>query len=157
MPENQYITNGQFVRVLTKLNVESMSSEDQQDLLDRATAGLEADLADKFVVPLVTKTGSAYSECSEFGRNFILQTLMAKTRQLIGYDVNRAMVIESTEKFIDTHGIEYNANIKKLHDDRVNFSFKILGQAQEAREEIQSIGLARPNNVTDNFSSDGDI
>lgn len=154
MPSNQYITSQQFDVVLQSLNYQASTTQ-QQEILDRATGDLEADLAEKFVVPLEYKGGGAFTACPAFAKMKVLNALKAKVRQIIGYDQNRNLVIESTERFVDTHGRDYKDQIKVLLESKIDFKFRLLSQAEEAREAVQFLGLARSNNTTDPNEEDG--
>lgn len=160
MPQNQYITNEQFKWVLDDLNYEA-SPQKQQELIDRATGALEGDLVKKFYVPLVYDDGSvnggAYTGAPAFARNKVLNCIKAKIRELIGYDKNRNLsgVIESTQKFINVHAEEYNAEIKGLMHNEAEFKFLRLPYAQDAKSPVQHVGLARPDDRTDPYRGGG--
>jgi len=150
MAHNQYITSEQFQGILDDLNYETCEDGKKQRLLDRATADLETDLSKKFVVPLISVDGGAYSTCRQFARNKILNLMTCKVREIIGYDKNRTLTgtIDSTERFINVHGIEYKSQIKSLLDPMIDFGFALLVQAQNAQNPIQNLGLARADNRT---------
>lgn len=156
MPSNQYITNQQFAFILEDLNLETSSVAKQQDLLDRATGDLESDLSEKFVVPLTGRGSVTYPLVQQFARMKVLNAIKAKIRELIGYDKARNLVIESTERFINTHEIEYKKHIKSLLESKIDFGFRLLNQAADgAREPVQFLGLAKPNNKIDPIAEDG--
>ena len=81
---SQYISRVQFDLVLAEINADTMSSVSKDDLLDRASADLEADLAEKFVVPLVSTTGGPYTGAPTFARNKLLNAMKAKIKELFG-------------------------------------------------------------------------
>lgn len=153
MPSNIYITSQQFDFVLQDLNYD-VSQPNQQELLDRATGDLEADLAEKFVVPLEKYGGGAFSLCPQFSRNKVLNAIKAKIRQIIGVDQNRNLVIDSTERYIDTHGRDYKQHIDKLLDHKIDYGFALINPAEDAREQVQHLGLARAYNNTDPNTED---
>lgn len=155
MASNQYISQQVFDWLLADLDILECDELKKRDILDRATGDLEADLSEKFVVPLVNQTGGAYSTCQTFAKNKILNALKAKIREIIGIDKNRNLVIDSTERFINTHGMEYKAQIKTLLDYKIDYGFKLLYQAENARNPIQYLGLARANNKVDPIEEDG--
>lgn len=144
-PGNAYITEAQFEKVLKTLNVE-YDDEDQQELLDRATGEMEADLAERFVVPLVEASGGSYASTPLWSRSKVMSALRAKIRQVIGADSNRNVVVESNQRFIDLHASEYTKQLKALLNPKIIFGFKMQGHADGAVTPIQSIGLARADN-----------
>jgi hypothetical protein len=143
--DSQYIEDSQFQKILSKLNVD-LSSEDQQDLLDRAVGALEAKLVQRFVVPLKEKSGGAYAGAPAYARNVVLSALKEQIRSLAGIDQNRNVVIEQGQRYIDLHKGEFNSLTKDLLDSTRDFGFKLQPQAVGALEPIQELGLARANN-----------
>ena len=150
-----YITKIQYELVLAEINGDTMPLLSKEDLLDRATADLEADLAEKFVVPLVSITGGLYSSTPTFARNKVLNAMKAKIKELFGYDKNRELTgtIESTERFLNVHGGEYKNQIKQILNNKVEFGFKRLDQADDAQSPVQHIALSKANNESDPFGS----
>jgi hypothetical protein len=154
---NQYITQEQFDQVLKDLDA-AYSETQKQELLDRATGDLEADLAEKFLVPLAPLTGGTYLMMTKnlnqkFACNKVLNAIRAKIKEIIGYDKNRVLTgtIDSTEKFINVHGIEYKAQIKTLLNPMIVYGFKLQPQAEDAQTPVQHLGLAKANNKIDPF------
>lgn len=157
MSYNQYITQEQFDAVLKDLDA-ALSETQKQDLLDRATGDLEADLAQKFIVPLVPTAGGTYLQMTKnlnqkFAPNKVLNAMRAKIKEIFGYDKNRTLTgtIESTEKFINVHGIEYKEQIKGLINSMIVYGFKLQPQAEDAQTPVQHLGLSKANNRTDPF------
>jgi hypothetical protein len=152
---SQYITRAQYDSILAEVNGDTMSAPSKDDLLERASADLEADLAEKFVVPLVGTTGSAYSTTPTFARNKILNAMKAKIKELFGYDKNRELTgtIESTERFLNVHGGEYKNQIKQILNNKVEYGFKRLDQADDAQSPVQHIALSKADNESDPFGS----
>lgn len=157
MPMSQYIDDENYGWVLQDLNYQDCDSRKKKEILDRAVGSLEADLARKYVVPLVAADGSAYPNAPVWARNKVLNCLKAKIREIIGFDKNRNLTgaIESTEKFINVHGIEYKGEIKTMLEPMIDFGFKLLFQAENAQTPVQHLGLARANNTADPFDDDG--
>lgn len=145
---SQYISTDVFRWLLDDLNI-VYDGKQQDDLLMRAVGDLEADLSKKFKVPLINATGVSFCAAPDFARNKVLNALKAKIRQLIGTDKNRNLVIESTEKYIDTHKIEYKDNINVLLDPMIDFGFLLLGQAVDAQTPVQHVALGRADNETE--------
>jgi hypothetical protein len=158
MAANQYLSSVQFLSILRDLNLESYDENRQADLLARATGDLEADLSRKYVVPLISADNSSYLNSPTFARNKIVNALRAKTKEILGYDKNRELTgaIESTEKFINVHGIEYKDQLKTLLDPMIDFGFLLLNQAKDAQTPVQHIGLSRADNRTKPFGWDDD-
>jgi len=156
MAQNQYISKTKFDILLKDLNYDSCEESQKQDLLDRATGDLEADLSKKFYVPLVSVAGGAYTTCQSFAQNKVLNAMKAKIREIIGYDKNRNLTgtIESTQKFLNVHGIEYKDQMKGILDPLIVYGFKVLGQAENAQTPIQSLSLSKANNRTDPYGDD---
>ena len=154
MAQNQYITKTQYDVVLNDLNMQVCDDAKRQYILDRATGDLEADLAQKFVVPLVPAAGGAYSTAPQYARNKVLNALIAKIREIIGYDKNRTLAgtIDSTEKFINVHSIEYKDQIKGLLNPKIDYKFLLLDYADDAQVPVQHLGLSRADNKVDPFS-----
>lgn len=152
---SQYITKAQFDLVLAEINADTMPQLSKDDLLDRSSADLEADLAEKFVVPLVSTTGGLYLSTPTFARNKVLNAMKAKIKELFGYDKNRELTgtIESTEKFINVHGMEYKAQIKQILNNKVEFGFKRLDQADDSQSPVQHIALSKANDDADPYGN----
>lgn len=153
MAQNQYITKQQLEWVFSDLNFDTCSEDKKQEMLDRATGDLEADLSKKFVVPLVAKANGPYLTAPQFARNKILNAMKAKVREIIGYQLNKTLVgtVDSSEHFINVHGLEYKAQMKGVLDPLIDYGFLLLDQAQEAQTPVQHIGLSRANNNVDPF------
>ena len=165
MAQNQYITREVFEMVLRDLNHLSDGDElRQKTLLDRATGDLEADLAAKFVVPLVSRSlaensylGAPQAQTYSFAKQKVLNALIAKIRAIIGYDVNRNLTgtIESTEKFLNVHEQEYKGLMRDLLDPKIDYGFRLLNQAADAQSPVQHLALSRADNKTDPFGGWG--
>ena len=156
MAANQYLSAIQFKNILCDLNLESLDELRQVDLLARATGDLEADLSRKYVVPLIDANKVSYLSTPTFARNKVVNALRAKTKEIIGYDKNRELTgaIETTEKFINVHGLEYKEQLKVLLDPMIDFGFLLLAQAKDAQTPVQHIGLSRADNRPDPFGTD---
>lgn len=156
MAANQYLTAIQFRVILSDLNLESLDESRQVDLLCRATGDMEADLSRKYVAPLIDPLKISYLSTPSFARNKVVNAMRAKIKELIGYDKNRELTgsIESTEKFINVHEIEYNKHLKTLLDPMIDFGFLLLNQAKDAQTPVQHIGLSRADNRSDPFGTD---
>jgi hypothetical protein len=153
MAQNQYIKRENFDWILQDLNFESCDEPKKKEILDRATGDLEADLSRKFIVPLIERFGGGYTATPQFAQMKVLNALKAKIKEVIGFDKNRTLTgtIDSTEKFINVHGIEYKDQIKGLLDPMIDYKFKLLNQAEESQTPVQHLGLARANNSTDPY------
>jgi hypothetical protein len=154
---SKYIDSESFEWILHDLNYQDCDARKKSEILKRAVGSFESDMAKKFVVPLLADNGSPYANSPEWARNKVLNCLKAKVREILGYDKNRQLTgtIESTEKFINIHGIEYKEEIKTLLDPMIDFGFKLLKQAEDAQTPVQSLGLARANNSVDPDEPDG--
>lgn len=150
-----YLKDEQYNWLLADLNF-ACDEAKKREILERAVGDMEADLSEKFVVPLINKDGGAYSTCQAFARNKIVNALKAKIREIIGYDKNRNLTgtIESTEKFLNVHGIEYKDQLKGLMNPRIAYGFQLQDQAQDAVEPVQHLGLARADNTVDPLTED---
>lgn len=146
-----YITDPQFVAVLADLNIDSLGATEQQELLDRAIGDMEADLVERYIVPLLAENGGAFSTSPAYTRAKILNTIKAKIRQLIGIDKNRNLIIDSTQRYIDVHGKEYTDCMKVLLDPKKVFGLQQQTYAQGAVTPVQEMGLG----VADNEPSVG--
>jgi hypothetical protein len=144
--KSQYITEDQFVAIMGELNIAGKEDAELQELLDRSVGDLEADLCERFIVPLVEVSGGAYSTAPAFARRKVLNAIKSKIRELVGRDHNRNLVIDSTQKYIDVHKSAYQADIKVLLDPLKVFGFQLQPQAEGAVEPMQHVGLARANN-----------
>lgn len=146
---NQYITADQFSAVLDDLSYQEDDTT-QQELLDRATADLESDLSQRFVVPLVSQDTGAYADAPSYARNRVLNMLKEKIREIIGYDKNKNLVgtIESTEKFINVHQIQYKEFLKGMLDPKIIYNFLMQTYAQNAIVPVQYIALSRADDET---------
>jgi hypothetical protein len=140
-----YITDDQFQAVLKPLNVK-LSDDDQQELLDRAVADLEGELVKRFAVPLLAGSGGAYESAKAYSRNIVLTAIKSRIKSLIGIDKNRNVVVESGQRYIDLHKVEFEGRIKLLLDPTRKFDFQLQPQAEDAIDPIQSIGVARADN-----------
>jgi hypothetical protein len=143
---SQYITDDQFSDVLARLNIDSMEDLERQELVDRAHGDLEADLCERFTVPLLTKDGTAYANAPAFARNKVLNAMKAKLRQIIGNDAARNLVLENTQRYVDVHGKDYKSHIEALNDPKRVYGFQLTEQAAGAMEPMQRMGLARADN-----------
>lgn len=160
MAQNQYITVTQYQGLLADLDYAECDDAKQQDLLDRATADLEADLSKKYTVPLTPFLGDTYlamqgDPSRRWATNKVLNAIKSKLREIIGYDKNRNLtgVIESTQKFINVHSLEYKEQIKVLLDNDIVFGFVIQSYANDSQSPVQSLGLARSDNDVDPFDT----
>ena len=163
MATNPYISREQLQFILHDLNVQEWSEARIQDLLDRATGDLESDLARKFVVPLIVRgpspyLGSPQSQNYAFAKAKVANAMKAKVRAVLGFDLNRNQtgVIESTQKFLNVAEMEYNGHIKDLLDQKIDYGFVLLGQAQDAQTPVMHIALSRADNDTDPHGGWGD-
>ena len=143
--DSQYISSDQFEKVLKPLNI-ALNSEDAQELLDRATADLEAELVKRFVVPL-QGASSAYAKAAPYSVNVVVTALKSKIKSLAGIDKNRNIVLEQGQRFVDLHKGEFDSRMKLLLDPHRKFDFLLQPQAQDAMDPVQDIGgLARADN-----------
>lgn len=144
---SQYITDDQYEQLLEALNVDFSGDDDRkQELLDRAVGDMEADLCERFIVPLVHESGGDYKLAPAYARNKVLNTLKCKIRQLLGQDNARNVVVESTQRFIDVHEKPYTKSIETLLEAKKMFRFKLQEQAEGAVVPVQTVGLARADN-----------
>ena len=152
---SQYISQDQFNYIIRSLNVEDGSEVYCAMVLARATGALEADLSKRFQIPLVVAGGSTYSGGTGFASNLILSAMIAKIKELVGYDLNKTLTgtIDSTEKFINVYSIEYKDLVKTILDPGVVMGFQYAPFALDAKTPIQHIGLSKANNRTDAYSS----
>jgi hypothetical protein len=161
MAQNQYITKVQFDYIFTDLNYETSDETRKVELLDRATGDLEADLARKFVVPLIPQvSGMTYQQMllqpnMKFAVNKVLNATKAKIRAIIGYEKNRNLTgtIDSTEKFLNVHETEYKECMKGLMDPMIDYGFLLLNQAQDAQTPVQHIALSKADNKIDPYDN----
>lgn len=151
MPFNQYISEDSYDYVLNDLSIDTTDTDKTQEILDRATGDIEADLARKFVVPLVATDGGAYSTCPAFAKNKMVNVIKAKLREIIGYDKNRNLTgtMGSTDTFINVHGVEYTKQIKEMLDQEIEYGFKLNSQSEGTKVPINPMVLARANNDAD--------
>jgi len=155
----RYISKDEFADVLEDLNIDEdeeggFSKKRQRKLLARANGDLEADLVERFIVPLLG-TGGAYETAPDYSRQKVLNALISKIRQIIGLDKQKNLVIDSTERFIDLKLADYNRHIKDLLNAKRTFGFKLQSFASDgAVEPVQSIGVARGDNKRDTFIND---
>ena len=91
-----YITKGNYVDLLTDLNIDSLADTKQNELLDRAVGEMESDLVERFVVPLEALSGP-FSTSPDYSRQKVLSTLKSKIRQIIGGDQQKNLTVDSTE------------------------------------------------------------
>lgn len=143
--ESPYITNDQFQKVLAPLNI-NLSETDQQELVDRASAALEAKLVERFIVPLRAAAGGPLSGAPDYARNVVLSAFKEQVRSLVGVDRNRNVIVEQGQRYIDLHKGEFNSLIKDLLDPKRDFQLQLQPQAVGGLEPIQQMGLARANN-----------
>lgn len=146
MITSQYISDDQFQAILDDLNITDKDDAQQQELLDRAVADLEADLSERFVVPLIGAGFTPYTSAPAFARNKVINALKSKIRQLIGRDNNRNLVIESTERYVDVHKLAYQDDVKSLLNPKIMYGFQLQEYAQGAVVPVQKLGLARADN-----------
>jgi hypothetical protein len=152
-----YISDQSYGWVLQDLNYSDSESAKKLEIIQRAVGDFEADMAQKFVVPLQTKTGTAYSLSPSFAQNKVLNAIKDKIREIIGYDKNRNLTgtIDSTEKFLNVHGEAYKKQIKDLLNPKIDYGFLMLDQAQDAQTPVQHIGLSKADNGTDPIGNSG--
>lgn len=157
MSSNQYIDQVDYDSVLQDLDV-VLDENKKRNLLDRATADLEADLSQKFIVPLTPALGGTYLSMKHnlnqrFAPNKVLNALRAKIKEIVGFDKNRQLTgtIESTEKFINVHGIEYKDQLKTLLNPMIVYGFLLQNQAVDAQTPVQHLGLAKADNKANPF------
>lgn len=143
---SQYITDAEFERILADLNVDSKEDDEKLDLITRAVGDMEGDLVMRFVVPLFGYDGGDYSTVPQYTRAKVLNALRAKIRALIGFDNNRNLVIDSTQRYINTHEVEYQSCIKALLDPKRDFKLRLQDLAEDAVMPKQKVGIARADN-----------
>lgn len=160
--QNQYINVYQFTDILNDLSLSTMSVNKQQDLLNRATADMEADLSKKFVVPLVfsvegfevqSTASTPYNAPPPqygFAPIKVLSALKEKIREVVGYDKNRNLLgtIENTQKFLSVHGEQYTKLMNEIMAWDLDTGFLLNSYSTDAKTPIQHIGIARPDNRT---------
>lgn len=143
--ESPYITDDQFRKILKPLNV-TLGDEDQQELVDRAEAALEAELVERFLVPLQKAGGGDFGSAPDYSRNIVLSAIKAQIRSLLGIDKNRNVIVEQGQRYIDLHKGEFNGLMKALLDPKRDFKLALQAQAVGGLEPIQQVGIARANN-----------
>ena len=143
-----YITDTEFQFIFKELNYEACDSRQRDDLLRRAVGDFESDMSEKFVVPLRPKTGGAYTSCAEHAKSRVYAAMKAKVKELIGFDQNRNLTgtLETTEKFLNVHGIEYSSIKKSLLNHRIDYGFSLLDYADDAQVPVQKLRLSRAYN-----------
>lgn len=141
-----YITDTEFADTLSDLEIQGQSDAKLQKLLDRTTGLVEGKLSKRFIVPLIAADGSAYSNAPAFARNLITNLFLASLRRIIGWDHNRNMVVDSTQRFIDVHKTEQKEILDDLLDPSTETGFKLKAYAENSIGPIQTIGLARADN-----------
>lgn len=140
-----YISEEEFQKILDALNL-NYTEDQRQDLLERATGDFESDMCERYIVPLVCEAGSPFKDAPPFAKRKVLNAMNLKIRQIVGSDNNRNLIIDSTQKFIDTQKYAYQDCVKVLLDPKKVFGFKFQPQAEGAVEPYQSIGLGRADN-----------
>lgn len=146
-----YITNDDYQDILEDLNIDlsedgGLSKKQQIRTLDRAIGEMEADLVKRFTVPLQGSNKTPYSTAPYFARQKILSTIKAKIRTLIGQDLMKNIVIDTTEKYIDIKDKNYRVHIKDLLDHETPFGFNLQSFADDGSLiPVQKIGVARPD------------
>ncbi|MFV8250241.1 hypothetical protein [Bdellovibrio bacteriovorus] len=148
-----YITEAQFRKLISDLEIRDLTDEGMQELLDRAVGMVEGKLSKRFVIPLVAESGGPYEAAPRFARNLVSNVIIASIRRLIGLDHNRNLVIEGTQKFIDTNKIEQDEMIKDLLEPTANLGFKLHEAAAGSIGSVQTIGLSRADHST-SFADD---
>lgn len=143
---NTYITAPQFKGILDTLNIQNMDDVALQDILDRATGDVEAELCERFLVPLVAKGGGDYSTAPPFARQKVLNALRAAVKKVIGEDKAANVVVDSTERYVDVNKASFDMHIKTLLNPKKHFDFSMQPQAEGSIDPIQSVGLARADN-----------
>lgn len=143
--DSPYLSADQFEKVLKPLNL-NLSIEDKQELLDRATADLEAELVKRFVVPLVKAEGGTFEDAAGYSKNIVVTALKSRIKSVAGIDKNRNVVVEQGQRFVDLHKQEFDGRIKLLLDPTRHFDFMLQPQAQDAIDPYQHIGIARADN-----------
>lgn len=145
---NAYLSDAQFQVILKALNVDTMSDDEQQDLLNRATGDVETELCERFVVPLVADNAGAFNTAPVYAQQKVINALRAAIRKNLAEDKNANIVVESTERFINVHEKAFEAHIKILLNPKKHYGFKMQSQADGAIDPVQTIGLARADNET---------
>lgn len=144
----RYITDEQFARILSDLNVDSKTEAEQQDLFDRACGDMEGDLVMRFIVPLRSDVGTEFSQVPAYTKSKVLNVLRAKIRQCLGIDNNRNLIVDNTQRYIDVHGKEYAEGLKALLDPKRDFKLRLQPQAESVMP-VQTVGVARADNEPD--------
>lgn len=159
--QNQYINYKQLQEILDDLTY-APSETAKQDLLNRATSDMEADLSSKFQVPLVFSSVGfeTYSTVTipwttppaayKFAIYKVLSLLNEKIREIIGYNKNRNLLgtIENTQKFINVHGEEYKKLLNEFLDSDIYYGLQMQKWAVDSRTPIQHVALARADDDT---------
>ncbi len=143
---SQYITDDQFTDIIDEQNITGKTDEQLQNIVDRASGDLETELCERFVVPLQGIAGADYSSCPGFALQKITNAMIAKVRQIIGKDAARNIVVDSTQKYIDVHMVDFKGHIKDLLDAKKHFGFQLNSASDGAYDPVQSLGLARADN-----------
>ena len=145
-----YISRTNFEKILSDLNVDATADGgygviEQNDLIDRSTGDLEADLVERFIVPLQALNGE-FKNAPVYSQQKVLNALKSKIRQIIGSDKQKNIVIDSTERYIDLKLKEYKDHIKDLLNHKRDFKMKLQKFASDtALQPVQTIGVARPS------------
>lgn len=140
-----YITNDQFLAVINPLNI-NVGETEQQELLDRAEAALEAKLVERFLVPLCNESGGSFESAPKYSKNVVLTALKEQLRSLVGVDKNRNVIVDQGQRYIDLHKGEFNSLVKDLLDPKRDFKLGLQPQAKGSMEAVQQVGLARADN-----------
>jgi hypothetical protein len=143
--DSPYLTPEQFEKVIKPLNL-NLSTEDKQELLDRAAADLEGELVKRFIVPLQPAAGGSFDSCQPYSKNIVVTAIKSRIKSLAGIDKNRNVVVEQGQRFVDLHKQEFDGRMKLLLDPHRNFDFMPQPQAKDAIDPVQSIGVARADN-----------
>lgn len=147
--DSQYISDDRFQDILDEQNITGLTDDQQQDLVDRAVGDLEAQLCERFVVPLQVTTPGDFEVAPKFAQQKALNAVISRIRSLLGLDKARNLVIESTQKYIDVHYIDFKGHIKDLLDPKKHYGFQLNSFSVGSFDPVQTIGLARANNETE--------
>lgn len=143
---SRYIDEDKIDKILADLNIEGLSDDQVQNILDRAEGDLETELCERFVVPLISENGDPFFKAPKFAQQKVLNAIYAKIRSIIGKDKDRNIVVDATQRYIDVHEQDFKQHIKTLLDSKKKFGFKLNTFSEGSYEPTQSIGLARANN-----------
>lgn len=142
----QYLEEDELNEMFSDLSLDVLDEPKKQRVVSQAVGLLESALNKRFVVPLRTVGGVAYTSSPEFTRMKVEMAFRSAMSHVIAVKYMKGSDLNDLGTYAADQEKIFRGHCKDLLDYQNDFGLQLKPLAQDAQEPMQYVGIARSKN-----------